>query len=117
MLHSFCGRSYHPKKLGQKVLMYISGDGAEEFKVVMSKYGMNIEIVPGEVGKATMLKTLGSMFYKGVQALFWELAHSARKIEADLNALELLIVYPVSFLPREKEMAFWIVRGGLHAGR
>ena len=106
-----------PAQMGHKAFKYASGDGAEQFKAVMSRYGMNIEVVPGEAGKATTIKTLVNIYYKGAQALCLELAFSARKVGIDLDTLGPLLVKPVATLPREKEMAFWIVRGGLHAER
>ena len=106
-----------PAQVGHKAFMYASGDGAEEFKAVMSRYGVNIEVVPGEAGKATTIKTLVNIYYKGTQALYLELAVIARKVGLGLGALGLLLVKPVATVPREKEMAFWIVRGGLHAER
>ena len=106
-----------PAQVGHKAFMCVSGDGAEQFKDVMVRYGASIEVVPGEAGKATTIKTLANIYYKGIQALYLELALSARKVGIDLKALEPLLVKPVATLPREKEMAFWIVRGGLHAER
>jgi 3-hydroxyisobutyrate dehydrogenase-like beta-hydroxyacid dehydrogenase len=106
-----------PAQMGHKALMYVSGDGAEEFKTVMTRYGANVEIIPGEAGKATTIKTLVNIYYKGVQALCLELAVSAQKAGIPLKSLEPLIVKPVATLTREKELAFWIIRGIAHAER
>jgi len=106
-----------PAQMGHKALMYVSGDGAEEFKAIVTRYGANVEVIPGEAGKATTIKTLVNIYFKGVQALCLELAFSARKAGIDLDTLKLLLVEPVANLPREDEMAFWIVRGIAHAER
>lgn len=106
-----------PARAGHKGLMIVSGDGAGPFKEVMSQYGMNIEVVPGEAGQATTIKTLANIYIKGIQALCLELALSAHKAGIDLDLLGPLVVKPVAALPREQEMAFWIVRGGLSAAR
>lgn len=106
-----------PAQMGHKALMYASGDGAAEFKAVMTRYGANVEVVPGEAGKVTTIKTLVNIYYKGVQALCLELALSAEKAGIPLKSLESLIVKPVATLPREKELAFWIIRGIAHAER
>jgi 3-hydroxyisobutyrate dehydrogenase-like beta-hydroxyacid dehydrogenase len=106
-----------PARAGHKALMIVSGDGAEPFKEVMSQYGMNIEVIAGEAGKATIIKTLANIYIKGIQALCLELALSAYQAGIDLDLLGPLVVRPVATLPREQEMAFWIVRGGLSAAR
>lgn len=106
-----------PAQMGHKALMYVSGDGATEFKAIMTRYGANAEVIPGEAGKATTIKTLVNIYYKGVQALCLELALSAEKAGIPLKSLESLIVKPVATLPREKELAFWIIRGIAHAER
>ena len=68
------------------VPIWASGDGAEEFKKVMGKYGMNIEIIPGKAGTAAMLKTIWQVFTKGLQGLLWETILAAHKAGVDLKA-------------------------------
>jgi 3-hydroxyisobutyrate dehydrogenase-like beta-hydroxyacid dehydrogenase len=104
-------------RVKHKALMYVSGDGAEEFKSIMSPYGMNIELIPGGAGKATTIKTLANIYIKGIQALCLEVAISAQKTGIDPDILGPLLVRPVRTLPKEDEMAFWILRGGLSASR
>jgi 3-hydroxyisobutyrate dehydrogenase-like beta-hydroxyacid dehydrogenase len=106
-----------PAVLKHRSLVYVSGDGAEEFNSVMSNYGMDIEIVPGEAGKATTIKTLTNIYYKGIQALDLELALAAWKTDIDLDIIAPLAVKPVQDLPKEKELGFWMIRGGIHAER
>jgi 3-hydroxyisobutyrate dehydrogenase-like beta-hydroxyacid dehydrogenase len=106
-----------PARAGHQALMLASGDGAPAFQRQMAAFGMNIRVVPGEAGRATAIKTLANIYYKGVQALYLEVALCARKAEVDLDLLAPLLVQPTASLPRDQEMAFWIVRSGLHAGR
>jgi len=80
-----------PKEEGHKTPMYVSGDGAEEFKSIMSKYGMNIQVVPGEAGKAMTIKTIWSIHTKGTQALLWELILTAHKVGIDISVHQPLI--------------------------
>lgn len=80
-----------PKEEGHKTPMYVSGDGAEDFKSIMGKYGMNIQVVPGEAGKAMTIKTIWSIHTKGTQALLWELILTAHKVGIDIGVHEPLI--------------------------
>ena len=106
-----------PAQSGHKALMYVSGDGAEQFKEVMSKYGFIIEVLPGEPYKATVIKTLANIYMKGVQAVCLEVAVSAHKAGIDLEILGPLVTRPVASLPKDKILAFWATRGGLSAAR
>lgn len=106
-----------PARAGHKALMLASGDGAAAFQRQMTAYGMNIQVVAGDAGQATAIKTLANVYYKGVQALYLEVALCARQAGVSLDLLAPLMVQPAASLPRDQEMAFWIVRSGLHAGR
>jgi len=106
-----------PAQMGHKALIYASGDGAEEFKAVMARYGANVEVIAGEAGKATTIKTLVNIYFKGIQALCLELAVSAQKAGIPLKNLESLLIQPVATLPQRKRLAFWIIRGIAHAER
>ena len=106
-----------PAKEKHKVFMCVSGDGAEEFQGVMSGYGMVMDLLPGGAGKATTIKTLAKIYYLGAQALYLELAVSARKAGCDIETLAPLLANPTAGIPRKDELAFWAVRGGIHAKR
>jgi 3-hydroxyisobutyrate dehydrogenase-like beta-hydroxyacid dehydrogenase len=106
-----------PSETKHRSFILISGDGADSFKAVMSRFGMNMDVVPGAAGKATTIKTLVNIYYKGVQALCLELALSAWRAEVDLELLSPLVVKPVENLSRDKELPFWMVRGAIHATR
>jgi len=106
-----------PDRSKHRSFMLASGDGARPLKRIMAPYGMNPEVVSGGAGQATTIKTLVNIYYKGIQALCLELALSAWKVGIDPQLLAPLVVKPVESLPKEEEMAFWIIRGILHAER
>jgi 3-hydroxyisobutyrate dehydrogenase-like beta-hydroxyacid dehydrogenase len=106
-----------PDRDKHRSFMLASGDGAHPFKKLMARYGMKPEVVPGGAGKATTIKTLVNIYYKGIQALCLEVAMSAWKVGIDPELLAPLVIKPVESLPKEEEMAFWIIRGILHAER
>lgn len=72
-----------PRVEKHKVFMYASGDGAAEFKKVMSAYGMNIHVVEGGPGAAGMIKTLWEVVTKGYQAIWWEILLAMDKAGLD----------------------------------
>jgi 3-hydroxyisobutyrate dehydrogenase-like beta-hydroxyacid dehydrogenase len=106
-----------PDRDRQKSFMLASGDGSRPLKRIMAPYGMKPEVVPGGAGRATTIKTLANIYYKGIQALCLELALTAWKVGIDPQLLAPLVVKPVELLLKEEEMAFWIVRGIVHAER
>lgn len=106
-----------PDRDKHRSFMLASGDGARLLKRVMAPYGMKPQVVPGGAGKATTIKTLVNIYYKGIQALCLEVALSAWKIGIEPELLAPLVVKPVESLPKEEEMAFWITRGIRHAER
>ena len=106
-----------PDRSKHRSFMLASGDGARPLKRIMAPYGMNPEVVSGGAGQATTIKTLVNIYYKGIQALCLEVALSAWKVGIDPELLAPLVVKPVESLPKEEEMAFWIIRGILHAER
>ena len=106
-----------PDRDKHRSFMLASGDGAHPFNKVMARYGMKPEVVPGGAGKATTIKTLVNIYYKGIQALCLEVAMSAWKVGIDTELLAPLVIKPVESLPKEEEMVFWIIRGILHAER
>jgi 3-hydroxyisobutyrate dehydrogenase-like beta-hydroxyacid dehydrogenase len=106
-----------PALVEHRALMYVSGDGAEEFGNVMNCFGMNIEVMPGEAGQAATVKALMNIYLKGMQALSIEVALSAYKASIPIDYLSLLVSKIVKNVPDEDEVAFWIGRGVLHAHR
>jgi 3-hydroxyisobutyrate dehydrogenase-like beta-hydroxyacid dehydrogenase len=106
-----------PDRDRHRSYMLASGDGARTLKRIMAPYGMSPEVVTGGAGRATTIKTLANIYYKGIQALCLELVLSAWKVGIDPQLLAPLVVKPVESLPKEEEMAFWAIRGIVHAER
>lgn len=106
-----------PIQVEHRALMYVSGDSAEKFKQIMDRFHMNINVIPGEAGMAASIKALVNIFQKGVQSVYLEFAACTKKAGIDINLLEPLLVKPLINLPREKDMAFWLIRGALLAKR
>jgi 3-hydroxyisobutyrate dehydrogenase-like beta-hydroxyacid dehydrogenase len=106
-----------PDRDRHRSFMLASGDGARPLKRIMAPYGMSPEVVKGGAGRATTIKTLANIYYKGIQALCLEVALSAWKVGIDPELIAPLVVKPVESLPKDEEMAFWIIRGIVHAER
>lgn len=106
-----------PARDRQRSFMLASGDGARPLKRLLASYGMNPEVVSGGAGRATTIKTLANIYYKGIQALCLELVLSAWKVGIDPQVLAPLLIKPVELLPKEEEMTFWVIRGIVHAER
>jgi 3-hydroxyisobutyrate dehydrogenase-like beta-hydroxyacid dehydrogenase len=107
-----------PYQPGLKALLLVSGDGAELFNEIMGRFSAwDIQVISGEAGKATTIKTIAKIYYLGLQALSLELALSAQRAGIEINLLEPLLVSSTKSLPREKDLVFWLIRGGLQAER
>jgi 3-hydroxyisobutyrate dehydrogenase-like beta-hydroxyacid dehydrogenase len=106
-----------PDRDKHRSFMLASGNGARPFKRIMAPYGITPEVVTGGAGRATTIKTLANIYYKGIQALCLEVALSAWKVGIDPELIAPLVIKPVESLPKDEEMAFWIVRGIVHAER
>lgn len=106
-----------PIQVLHKALMYVSGDGALDFIQKMKQFKMNLKFIGEEPGKAAMIKALVNIFMKGLQGVYLEFALCAQKAGVSLDLLEPLLITPVLNLPKEKDMAFWIIRGALLASR
>lgn len=61
---------------------YASGPGAEEF-AQLNQHGLNVRVLPGEVGQASGLKACYAALTKGLQALGVELLVAARSMGLD----------------------------------
>lgn len=61
-----------PLRDEHRVQIFAAGEGAEEFRDTMNKYGMEIRVISDRVGDAALLKMIHSVLTKGIQALLWE---------------------------------------------
>lgn len=69
--------------MGHKVPITASGSGAEEFARLFTPFGMDIEVMPGEAGRAAAIKLLRSVFQKGMMCLFIEMYLAARVCDVE----------------------------------
>lgn len=69
-------------KNGLKTPIVASGEHAHLF-AELNKYGMNIEVIGDEVGQASALKMLRSVYTKGVSALLFESFYAAYEMGVD----------------------------------
>lgn len=62
-----------------KVPIYMSGDNVDAIESYLNGFGMNIEKVNDEVGSASAIKLIRSIYMKGVSALLLEMAEAANE--------------------------------------
>jgi len=77
------------RKNGLNVNILVSGPFANQF-AELSRYGMNIKVIGGEIGQASAIKLLRSSFTKGISALLFETLYSAYKMGIDTEVLKYL---------------------------
>ena len=75
------------KRNGLKVKIIVSGRQAEEI-LNLNQYGMNITVVGQEVGDASTIKLIRSVYTKGVSALLYESLYHAYKLGINEEVLE-----------------------------
>lgn len=75
------------KRKGLNVKIVGSGPSAEDF-VELNNYGMNISVVGHEIGDASTIKLLRSVYTKGVSALLFESLYHAYRIGIDKEVLQ-----------------------------
>jgi len=100
-----------------RIAVWASGNGVEQFRKIMSEYGMKIEAISAKAGAASTLKTIWEVYTKGLQGLIWETMLAAHKAGVDLKAHPFppvkygdeVINFTIS------EFLFW--HSGIHAAR
>lgn len=73
-----------------KVPILASGEGAENWRAIMTPWGMKIQTIAGPAGTASSIKLIRSVFMKGLEALLVETFLFARKCGAEKIVLESL---------------------------
>ena len=72
---------------GHKVLIYVSGSQAEEAAKLLNRWGMNLQEVGQEPGRASAVKLILSISTKGLEALLVEMLLAARHYEVEAPVL------------------------------
>ena len=70
-----------------KVPVAVSGEGARQFKEMLSPYGMSITYVSERAGGSSALKMLRSIFMKGLTALLLETLTASHKAGVDTEIM------------------------------
>ena len=81
-LFSDCAIMAAIRKFRNRVPILADGNGAETFKLWLSPYGMEITDLGTNVGKASAVKMLRSVFTKGYVGLMFEMLVAADKYDA-----------------------------------
>ena len=71
---------------GLRTPMLVSGPGAQAFRERLAPFGMDVEVVEGEPGRAATLKLLRSIAYKGIAAVVMECLEAARELDLEAYA-------------------------------
>jgi len=99
-----------------KVPIFATGNGASDFKRIMSLYGMNITYLGNEPGQATAIKMFRSIFMKGFVALILETLVAANKYNADDMVLD-SIAETMDKKEFKETVRLLLTRGVIHAER
>jgi 3-hydroxyisobutyrate dehydrogenase-like beta-hydroxyacid dehydrogenase len=75
---------------GHRVPILLGGPSAQEFVTALAPYGMNLEILAGEVGSAAAVKMFRSIIIKGIEALTLECLLGASRYGADRRVFDSL---------------------------
>ena len=68
---------------GHRVPMYLGGEHAPSFVDRFADYGMNLEVISGQIGAASAIKMCRSIIVKGMEALLLECVLGAVPYDAD----------------------------------
>lgn len=99
-----------------KMAIWACGEGAEEFQRGMSRFGMQIRVLPGPPGAAASVKMLRSVLMKGTEALLWEMLVAAHRAGLDQEVYEAAIL-GMEDMPFSARTNSFITRGAIHAER
>ncbi len=101
---------------GFKSPMLVCGKRADHFVNVFAKMGFNVKFVSTEIGKASSLKMLRSVFAKGVEALLLEMLVGAKRCDL-VQPLMDAIVEHMDGSSFQEIANTWITTNVVHAER
>lgn len=102
--------------LGYKSPILVCGEKADDFARAMNEHGLKVTRIVGDIGSASALKMLRSVFAKGVEALLLEMLIAAERSGVIEPLMEDLVQYmdEHSF----KDVAnTWVTTNAVHAAR
>ncbi len=101
---------------GIKVFTVASGSHAEQFRAMVTPYGMNIQVVSDKPGAASAMKLLRSVCMKGLAALLLESLEAGQRYGiADVLAADMARF--INGRPFEDVMKRFVCGTAIHAGR
>ncbi len=101
---------------GFKSPMLVCGKSADQFVNAFTKKGFNMKVVSTEIGKASSLKMLRSVFAKGVEALLLEMLVGAKRCDL-VEPLMAAIVEHMDGSSFQEIANTWITTNVIHAER
>jgi 3-hydroxyisobutyrate dehydrogenase-like beta-hydroxyacid dehydrogenase len=101
---------------GAAVPLYVSGDGAEEFRRRFAPLGLNVTVVPGAAGAAAALKMFRSVVTKGMEAIIVEAMFAAFRAGLAREAFT-AITEPMDAVKFSDFARMCITSDPMHAGR
>ncbi len=75
---------------GHKVPMLLAGAKAHDLAEMLGRYGMNVSVIGTEIGTASAVKMVRSVFMKGFTAILLECLVAAKKLNAEDVVLDSL---------------------------
>lgn len=94
---------------GHRVPMFLAGAAAEKAAALMTPFGMDVEVVGPDIGRASSIKMIRSVMVKGLEALFVESLTAAHRAGVEDKVIESL---GESFPGLD-----WRGKAGYHLGR
>lgn len=101
---------------GIKVLTVVSGAYAQQFRKLLTPYGMNIQVIGEAPGAASAMKLIRSVFMKGLAGLLLESLEAAQR-NGILDAVAADISASMDERPFQQIIKRFVCGTAVHAGR
>lgn len=105
-----------PREDGYRVLILTSGPAARRFESLMKPWGMRITAIDGEMGEASGIKSLRSVFTKGLEALLVECVLACHRYGLEQQVLGSIADW-MDQRPFMETLNLLLVTDAIHAGR
>ncbi|MDR1722117.1 MAG: NAD(P)-binding domain-containing protein [Methanobrevibacter sp.] len=74
-----------------KSIIYVAGEMAEK-SIVLNGFGLKVKVISEKIGDASMIKTLRSIYTKGVSAILIDLDQTAKELNLEEELFETLSI-------------------------
>jgi 3-hydroxyisobutyrate dehydrogenase-like beta-hydroxyacid dehydrogenase len=105
-----------PSEDGYRVLILTSGPAARRFENLMKPWGMRITAIDGEMGEASGIKSLRSVFTKGLEAVLVECVLACHRYGIEEQVLASIADW-MDQRPFMETLNLLLVTDAIHAGR